>query len=315
VDSLSIKKYKWPNLFAVTGLGVHKLKNNEFEEAAFVAGGVPTYGLTWSENKVFISRNSEVDIYFKENKETIRKFRARNGLHQIAYYDKHLYMVGTGTNHLDVIDPETYVIDTDGHKKYDHIHSVDLKSSKTNNSDGSSDWNHINSVFCSDKNVYVCHHNFFQPSYISVLDKNMKIISVIEDIGSQNHNVYVSDNDTLFTLSSRTSEIVQRNLISGETKKTKINTEEIEIEPDITYLRGLAKSKDYFVCGITESHGKDMRNTVQGYLLLFDNNLKYIDKKLLPKTGQIREIRIIDETDYAHNNLPFPEGFDKMRNK
>jgi len=295
VDSLNTTK--WPKLVVVTGLDIHYLIGNQFQDP--FPQKIPLegyYGLTWNKDGLFLGGRFAVTIISK-NSDVIQHLaftRERNGLHQILFYEDYLYAVATGTNFLDKIDPHTK-----------QVQSVDLHPEKTNNKDDSSDWSHINSVFAKDGKLYVVHHNFHQPSYITVLDLDLNILKQINDVGQQNHNVYVDDN-TLYTLSSLTSEVVKLNLKTKKKEVVKIGGTIEGLEDDITYLRGFAKSKDHFVFGITHSHGRDERDTVQSYLLLYDNDLNFVDKMIIPKTGQVREVRLIEETDYAHNQMRFP---------
>ena len=284
----------WPNLIAVTGLGVHVFRNNEFSKLLLFSVNPPdppNYGLTWDKKQVVISQGPVLHFYTKEGYFLSPSRRERDGYHQIMIWNGYLYACSTSHDRLDKIDLSTRIC----------VSSANLKPAYSRNKDSSFDWSHINSVFCNGQKIFVVHHNFGEPSYISVLDLDLKPVAKISDIGSQNHNVYV-DGAMLYTLSSKTSEIVMVNASTGKQKRVLVPSPTGEI----TYLRGLAKSKDYFIVGVTHSHGHDQRDSEQSYLTLFDNQMNYLDKKQLPQTGQIREVRIIDEPDYAHNGQVYP---------
>ena len=290
---------QWPNLITVTGLGIHFLKNDVFSTPDFVTKKYyAPYGLSWDNNGVYLCECPNVIHYFSKNKNnniTFPCYPQGKAYHQFFYFDGYLYIASNGNDSVNKYDVKN--------KKLDK--QCILKPSKSSNKAGDQDWSHINSVFSDGNRFYIVHHNFKNPSYISVLDMDLNFIEKIENVGKQNHNVCVIK-DELYSLSSAETQITKYDLKTKKMKQISFDISKFGLDSKLCYLRGMAKTKDCFVIGITHSHGRDLRDSKQSYLLMFSNNLDLLDVKELPATGQIREIRAISEKDFAHNGLEFP---------
>lgn len=301
---------KWPNLIAVTGTGIHELSEGEFTIPAWYTAKAPSndeasyYGLSWSRDQIFLQAAPDKVCIFSNEKDAVEVLNVhsyRGALHQIHYQEGILYLASNFDDKVELFSPINKQV----------VDSIDLKPNVSTNPRKDTDYSHVNSVFSNGKNLYVVHHNWDNGSYIDVLDLNFKVVRQIGDIGIQNHNVCVID-ETLYTLSSWTTEIVRVNLKTEERERVKFDLENLPITDEqrenFRYLRGLAVTEDYLVIGITWSGGRDKRDTVQSFVGLFDREtLKWLDVKELPATGQIREVRVIHERDYAHNGIEIPE--------
>ena len=304
----------WPDLIVVTGLGVQKMINNELEEVLVQEAieerlskkelegvgrngkNILLYGCTWSADTIYLGGVRDV-FAIKEGEIKIIKFKDRSkatGFHQISFYGDKLYVANTGENCLYGVDLNS-----------GEVKICDLTKTDNESPGGDTDFTHINSVFCNGENVFVVNHNFAHPSYISVLDMDLNHGYDICNVGQQNHNAYVDKDNILYSLSSKTAEIVKIDLNTGRVEKTPVDPERTITQKDV-YLRGLAKTEDHFVIGVTPSHGRDERDKVTSWLLLYDNHLNFLEAKSTLPLGQIREIRAIHEPDFAHNPFEFP---------
>jgi len=257
-------------------------------ESEFVSG---FYGVTWNKDFLYVSKKGSI-LKIDEDfcvEELYKIDMKRDVIHQIVCYDDKIYITNTEYGAVDIFD-----LKTRNSKK------IELCPEKKNGSD------HFNSIFKRDEFFYTYHHNRSNPSFARKYDKDFSLIDEYLSVGSQGHNVYVEDN-IMYSLDSRHSRIN----IYDTIKKKMVGPIVVNFNGGSYFLRGFAKTKDNFYIGSTthtSSGGKD-RDTSPGWIVRYDNSMKYVDFFEYSRKGQIREIRVISEIDYAHNNIGFLYDF------
>lgn len=265
-----------PDFIASTDTWLLRYQSGEFSihEKYMGEGGGAYYGVTWDNESLYITEGDCV-VKRKGSDREILPYKGSH-LHQICFYDGRLYVVNTGGNVIDIIDPDTYEVET-----------IDLHGKP------GVDDEHINSIFFTDDHVYVCNHNHSQ-SFISVFTKDFKEkVREIRNIGQYSHNIYVED-DWVVTLDSVGKRIVRATGLN----RAFVNLKDLDLD-GCTYLRGMAKSKDFYIIGSSKWGERGDRNGSR--IIVLNNQFEVVEIMKVPVDSLIREIRITSEEDFAHN--------------
>jgi len=258
------------------------------------------YGATWNKDSVFVSNRHKL-YYIKENceYEILEPYKGGR-IHQIVFYDDFLYVSSTNYNSIDKVDCFGN-LDKRIFISYDNKNSdfIDVE-----NMDSRNDLEHINSIFKFDNKFYVAHHNHDEPSFVSLYDKDFNYLTKYDKMGSKIHNIYIEDSK-MFVLNSYHQNI---NYLNFKTKiKEAIVFDFGKIFNENIFLRGLAKSDKYWIVGAsTNGNMRNKRDNNPSWILLFDNEFNLVAKINLPYRSQIKEVRVLSEKDYAHNEYKFP---------
>ena len=278
------KSIEWPELLISTTFNIFHLKDNKFRSLLDKNFTDHYYGITWSDEKLYIATTRAVfetgnDFNFKE----IKNYEKVCDIHQILYLDKKIYITNTLENTIDALDTTTFNIDK---KEW-------IRQRK--------DIEHINSIHNHDGKFYVCCHNHGD-SFIKLFDENFQELGRMTNIGRMNHNIIVNNN-LLYTLSSHSCEFIKLDMSNLTQISRKVFT--LKDKTSHYFLRGLAHGDGYFIVGMTCNRSASGRDNNPSWLFMYDNDLKLLDKKTLPHPGQIREVRTLNK-NYSHNNLKFP---------
>lgn len=271
-------------------ISVYHHKQKQYIE--IIKGG-SCYGLSWNKNQeIYVSSNKDLQpLNLKERKLSNTIWSKGREIHQILFHKNLFYVANTGHNIIHLVSPTRDI------KKI-----IDAEPNVDKPTHGEGDKDHINSIFIYDNRIYLCCHNRDNPSLILVLDINFDIIEKFENVGKQCHNVYV-ENETLYTLSSKTCEVTKINL---KTKKKEFIPLKLKnfIEFDGNFfIRGLARTKNNFLIGVTSfSTAGSERDNHNGWIIETDNNFNIVDVVTTPGVSAVNEIRIINEIDYAHSS-------------
>jgi hypothetical protein len=214
-----------------------------------------------------------------------------SGPHQAFWWDGALYVANTQHNRIEVWRGD------------------EVTQLSWNTADG--DIDHVNSIWRDPGSglFYVVEHRkMLRPKRIRVLSPELELMRTIEfdldclverSTHCGLHNVYIEDG-TLFTLGP--SQLI---LIDGR-------SEPVEVElPGIVrykhYLRGFARTKSAFFIGVSEASPGEGRPYGESRVLVVDDRFDPIGEIVLDKRfGQLMEIRVLDEQDFAHNGIPCP---------
>jgi len=269
----------WNNILFTSDKGLHRIQDGK---VSCLVDGV-FYGLSWDGESIFLCNPKKINKYNKDF-QNIGVWNYGTDLHQCVWNDGKLYVCGT----------------TSG-----QVFMIDVATEKMTGRDFDNSNKHMNSIFIKDDHLYLCLHancskkcvkKSVRHSFIMEMTKDFEEIRKWTEIGCGNHNVYVEDNK-LYTLSSALSQIVKIDMNNGAKKE--INIESID-EKDI-YPRGLARNEDYFYVGGAQ-HAEENRGAIKSYILAYDNDLNLVDQFEIPGLHHIREVRLINQIDKAHND-------------
>ncbi len=254
------------------------------------------YGITWDEKFICITertlRHAEILIFNGELKLevkgllTIEIFDA----HQIFYKNNKLYVTNPRKNEI--------VIKEENDEGKLVCRAVSWKEPEDT-------YLHLNSIWCDGQRFYVVEHRKKkQPKRIKILDLDFNPLGEI-DISPESpqsvqlrglHNIYI-ESSFLYTCSPEG--LLQVDLLAK-------NSKNVVRSPKGLYMRGLARTKDYFFLGLSEMKGRGERDGGDSAVLVVDNQFKLVAKLFLRDTGGLHDIRAVDSLDLAHNGIKCP---------
>lgn len=259
------------------------------------------YGVTWNQKSVY--------VIFGERLYTLNPsfgMRARDnmhlsikgpGPHQILYDPEvdRIFVTNTRHNNVRICDTackQRGCLDWTG---WNESHNL----LGTFEPDAPRDINHINSIWCDGRHYWVCEHNR-GPSCVKRFSKEWRVVAYYQ-VGERIHNVYVEDG-LLYTCSSACNAVIQYDINKKEEIQKVSFSHVFEAFP-----RGMARSKDYLLIGLSnKAERKNRAKPAPAAVAVLDNNLKIQGVIDLANCSQVLEIRIIDEVDFAHNQLMCP---------
>ena len=282
-------KLEWPS-FIVAGYSSIALVHDNKCNIIVNNDDVCYYGITWDSDYIYFGhRNKQhpnigtVSVMTSDYNIIDRVPDNFPDVHQILYVNNKLYVTITAHNSIAIFDGK----------------EVTMKNwtSTTLN------LNHINSIWFDDEYFWLCYHNkvshqdIFHNSQIIKMNKELTSIVEFFEFGKDIHNVYMDD-EWLYTCDSVSNRLCALNVHTKEQKSVDIGM----------WIRGLAVTDNYIIIGgsiIGKNDEERQKGDAKIYLLSRDT-LEILDTKLFKDIGAVYEIRIVDQQDYAHNNILFP---------
>ena len=233
------------------------------------------FGISWDQNYFYIANNKRLHRFDKSLKyiDTPILNLAANS-HQITYKDGFIYLASPWANAIVKINT------IDFSQNYFDL----IKNEWAVASDAAQridDLMHVNSVLIVENKLYVNAHNFGS-SYIIVYD--LKTFKKIEEIksGLTSHNIAIDDRIYFLNTGKRTFE----NFTFNEN----------------VFLRGFGMTKTHWFIGAspwdkTNRYGESeivIINRADGF------------KKTVKISGDISDLRVLDEFDFSHQNSIIP---------
>lgn len=265
-------------LLVSTSQGLFEV-NSETEKHTKIkcGGGGMVYGVTFDDSRIYaFFRPGKMVVLDRETNKIIDsiKIAGLNDVHQAQVKGNNIWVVNSAANNILVIDKKNGQVLT---KVYPEPDKRD------------SDINHFNSVHFHEDAAYIIAHNKTKktkiPSKCYVLNKTHEVTETIL-CGSESHNVAIYNNE-LVTLNSQKREIRINNTQVYKTEG---------------FCRGLAITEKYIIVGNSEILDRDKREKSTGSIEIIDiPTKKLVQKIILKNKGQILEIRVLDEKDFAHN--------------
>lgn len=257
------------------------------------------YGITWDENVIYVAsrrRKPGVIRVFGSDLNYLRELPLLyigDDPHQLFYKDRGLYLADR--DRFRVLHWNTYL-------EYESWHAFNVGDQ------------HINSIWYNHPFYYVVEHRQGRPV------KRIKLFTdswahhrtVAFNVGPQSHktghgihNVYFED-DKLFTLAPYELVVIENFDPSDGTfeRHVKMPLDGVVCSDD--YLRGLAVTDKAFFIGVSGTNPRTQRGEGDTRILAVNRQFEVVDTLVLPDTGQILEIRVIGELDFAHNGLRCP---------
>ncbi len=287
------------------------------EGAQTIHEGMGSYSSsTWNEENIFVttqnrgSRGELKDnllLIFDGKLELVdmREFpnvgpTAVMSVHEIFWWDGKLYIVSTANSRVVSWEPSGYM---------ELIYqSPPRKPDKWSKNRGA----HLNSVWCDGESFYVVEHRH-GPSRVVRFDLDWNWRNTYH-IGHQSHNIYL-ENGVMYVNTSWHHAVAIRDMRKGGERWVKIG-EQLTWKPEEhseeyvheAYPRGLARTKDRWYVGLSATLKRGDRTEGDSCVAVFDNDWKLVDEIVVPDTGGIGTggVRVVGETDYAHNRIPCP---------
>jgi len=241
------------------------------------------FGITWDNNHFYIAQPTHIIKLGKNLKsQEICLDNLTYGIHQILNKDGFLWMVSPRLNAIKRYSWKRKYMEYFFNHKW-HPDPPPIK-----------DINHYNSIFISSKDLLLSAHNHNQPSFIERFTyPNLKFIKKYQ-IGRQIHNLFLENQEILFTLDSLAQSLVST------------NNDKIQIGMPGQFIRGLAICEDYYIIGRFAFNGvRSDRKEGDAELVIVDRKSRNIVNVVkIHGIGDINDIRILDKKDYASCNKP-----------
>ena len=142
---------------------------------------------------------------------------------------------------------------------------------------------HLNSIFFKENSILVCYHNMSQktkvPSQVCEFENNWKFLKVVKtDSLSSAHDVNVINKKFSILNSDKGTFLLGKNKFNFPGK----------------FLRGLDYDKKNYYLGLNNFSVKSKRFGMSPHLGIIDKKTKKTSTILLPKTGAISAIKIVE---------------------
>ena len=247
------------------------------------------FGITWdsTNTKLFVSNNRQLLVYDRnfQYRETLSTPLHMN-VHQLGYHDGCVWAASPRTNSLIGI-----FLDGSSAVELD-IFRQRLIPYVPRDSADREDLKHVNSLLWAHDALYVAAHNFGSSFIVSFDKTTFRLSSITRDVGGSIHGVAQHEGE-LFWIDTEGHAVRS----SGGLRVPLTRQ---------GFGRGFAMSKDYFVVGISRISDRALRAAGDAYVHLIDRTSRtMISEHHISDCGNIHDLRLIDEFDFAHGVQPF----------
>jgi hypothetical protein len=267
---------------------------------------------TWDSKVLYALHYDRLCVFEPSTLAPIRQLAGGKYLknaHQILYTGGKLYVCNTAADYIEMFDGSKAPVRVAGEGCTGPLP-------------------YLNSIWY-DRNAelfYLAEHRQYNPPpRVSIYDRAWnKVETIILDfdlswgdeiggvIGYGIHNVYVEDN-RLWTLCAR-GVMAYMGLDSrllafySPQKRLHLTPHQVMVEDfgERLLLRGLARTSNFWYIGVSGLKVRAERETGNGEVWMLDSDLEIVDTIYLEGIGQIYDVRVLDERDYAHNELLYP---------
>jgi len=262
----------------------------EFIEPAVTGRpGCRPFGITWSEDELFIANNKQL-LVFDKQLDFVRRSttQLQINIHQLAYKDGRVWAVSPWTNSLIGVCRNDAVASVE----FD-IPSQEVRPYLQREASEADDKSHFNSLLWTGAYLFVAAHAFGGASFINRYDGiTLQLDKVYRDAGSSIHGL-AHDGDELFWISTKTGEIRSDSGYCLPLSRP-------------GYARGFAVTSRYFIVATSEYLARGDRCAGDSWIQVIDRRQGSIVNEIcLVDSGSINELRLLDEYDYAHCVAPF----------
>ncbi len=237
------------------------------------------FGITSDENYIYVgarnrlvsSRKNPEDekgliLKFDHNLQLLDELQPSfqlKDIHQIRVIDSKLYVTCTGDNMIALYNG----------REWEQWYPNEFRNQDTN---------HFNSLHHDEKHIYLMAHNWGE-SEVYVFDrKNRELLRKIK-MGKCAHDIWLDENDTLYTLSSEESRLIDSH-----------NHTTLALEG---FPRGIVKTDNHSYIGISERVERNIRDFVDGKILIFDKQHNKTGELTLKSEGMVLDIKVINQKD------------------
>jgi len=247
------------------------------------------FGITWFSEQIFIANNRQILVFDKKfNYVRTLTTLLQGNTHQLSYHEGMIWAVSPWRNSLIAIPGESNIRCVE----FDLLRKEAIEYCPIGGSE-SDDQYHFNSLLWTDTQLFVTAHAFGKESFIYCFDAaTLCLQSVLHNVGRSIHSVALHDGE-LFWID--TNEGMIRSTLGFRHQLSKSG-----------FARGLCVTRDYFVVGISDRLPRRLRHTQGAWIQLIDRReSRVLAEWRLGNTGGIKDLRLLDEYDYAHWQTPF----------
>ena len=245
-------------------------------------------GVTWSDKYIYVAFRGEINIS-KDHYEGILKldkdWNIVSELHMPDVYDTHQPYYHNGKLYVTCTNKNTIkILDADSLKLLDEVAIYGQRGG---------DIHHVNGLWWwpEEEKMLVCLHNNGRTSEVLFMNEDLHSMYKVVSAGLMAHDPYIEDGH-LYLSSSRTAALIKYNLASREVTEI----------PLVGWPRGLARTKDYWISGISAYHKiREERQSSKAFVLVMNNSFDEAARINIPQ-GAIYDIRVLDEEDRRHYN-------------
>jgi hypothetical protein len=259
------------------------------------------FGITWSQDNLYVATPGRIlvfDSQFKYQQTLLENLSL--GIHQILLYDERLWMVSPRINAVKIYSFK------DNSMKYfcpkEQTISINkpprvMVSGRDNTPQGRYlyDVHHFNSILIKENKLYISAHNFNLPSFLLVFSYHGLVLQETIEMGFKIHDIGVDD--AVYVCDSSGT----RRVISNKGHAFSMGAHYQQ-----SFLRGMVIT-DSHICATHfpfKSKREDRRRG-HAYLSIVHRLTGEREEFKLENVGNVNDLRILDEWDYAHGIKPF----------
>ena len=251
------------------------------------AGDGYYYGITYYSGTLILTHTGGYLGYFGDDHSP--KFSRGRYLiqpHQAEWLDGRILVANTGKNCISIFTK-------DGSFEKD----VYLNDIYWDDKDKGRQGNHFNSIHKAGDYVFLVAHNYERFSEVWVLSwPNLEVVKTIVTQANWAHNLW-SGELGMITCNSKYGSL--QNILTGETVW--------EAGEDNVITRGLAVSDQYIFIGCSAHSTRRERYWRNGGIWVVERqSLRTVRKIVLPGSGDVHEIRLLDVLDECHSGEIIP---------
>jgi hypothetical protein len=268
------------HLLISTPLQIIALDLNTRSPSVIRAGDGYYFGITHHLGTIVLT-TADFLQFFRTNSSPCHSAERLMQPHQIEWVGDRILVADTGHNCLAVFDSQAKL-----------LNRVYLNDIKEDDKDRGRLGNHFNSVHKAGNRVYVVAHNYERPSEVWELTwPDLEIIGNSVTKAGWAHNIWPGEMGLVICDSRNGS------LFEVTTQET------LWKSPDKhAFTRGLAVSQELIFVGGSQYQERRERFWKTGKVWIVDRKtLKNLDEIVLPGSGDVQELRIVDDMDDCHN--------------
>jgi hypothetical protein len=239
------------------------------------------FGITQSEDKIFIASNQNIASFDKDTLEPI-ELVSDSGVpntHQILYRDGYIYRTNTANDTISRIDITDNTEIHFSFKQMDRVSQIEKIGAVE------SDNHHINSLLIHDESLYVILHNMsVTNSELFKISLDFSSYESIAKLGYSHHEIVIVGR-ALYSLASATGDLLELDLDTLEIKAYHL--------ADEMFLRGMVlvdNKLEIFASRRKDALGRDLH----AFRITFDLDTKIITKLPLPEIAIVTCAQIYD---------------------
>lgn len=243
------------------------------------------FGITWCGDELYIANNRQLLAYDSDFRYLgTHDTPLHENTHQLCARDGRIWAVSPRTNSLIGVS-----VTGDTHFEFD-IFRQTIKPYEARLSQETDDLKHVNSILWSGDALFVAAHNF-GPSFIMEFDAgSFSLRRVIRDVGGSIHGLGTLDGE-LFWIDTEGNAVRS----SGGYHQRLYRD---------GFARGFAMTDDVFIVGISEVTDRRRRINGDAFVQVIDRRSgTMLAEHRLEGTGNINDLRLLDEFDLAHGAL------------